>query len=746
MINNFNNTFTIVNVAINRPLFKEFAYKVYKKLDDSFVGARVKVNFANQDQVGIITKVNPKTELDDTKIKEAALVDSFSIIPKDIFSLLEFGSSYYQYPFGQCLNATMPKLLRNGAPFDYEQIPALEIVYPFEEQALKRVKSAEQLEILEILKSGPVKRKELREQGFSSSSENALIKKGLVKTFNLKTQNKKFTELDDDILNEEPPVPNTEQTDAILRISNEKHFATFLLNGITGSGKTEVYLRIIENVIKNGKAVLILVPEIALTPQTFARFYRRFNIPVSSMHSALSDRERLDAYIDMASGKSGILIGTRTALFTPIPNLGLIVVDEEHDSSFKQNDSFRYHARTMAIMRAKINDCPIVLGSATPSIETIYNAQRGLFRQINLTMRAGGASLPSFTLIDLKNEPLSEGLKTGISQSLENEIGEETAKGNQVLLFLNRRGYAHHLVCHHCGHVFVCPNCDNLLTVHKLQNRLVCHVCENFYPIPDKCYVCENTELLEQGFGTEQVAEFLKLRYPDVGVERIDRDSVTTKTQLEYKLNKIRSGASKIMLGTQMLAKGHDFPNVTLVGILDVDSSLFSDDFRSLENTAQLLTQVSGRAGRGQKTGRVILQTHHTDNLLINKLIDPNCSYMEIASQLLEDRKKMNLPPYSSQAFLLCNSTNRARAFNYLSEINKKLLNIINSNSNISVTNVMSDKMEKVQNRYHFHVLLTSSDRKTLSQVLLEVRKISESVQLPSDVRFAIEVDPVTMY
>ncbi|MGN1282142.1 MAG: primosomal protein N' [Succinivibrio sp.] len=745
-----NNTFTIVNVAINRPLFSTFAYRINRIIDDSFVGARVMVNFANQEQIGIITQVNPETDIDVSRLKEAVPVDTNSIIPHDIFALLEFGSSYYQYPFGQCLNATLPKLLRNGAPFDYEQIPALELIpsvdEPTFEKFIGKIKSKEQLDIIEILKKGPVKRKELRERGFSSSSENALIKKGLVKLFSMKTENIRFTCRQGDILSEVPPEANTEQSDAILRISKEKHFATFLLNGITGSGKTEVYLRIIENVIKEGKAVLILVPEIALTPQTFARFYRRFSIPVSSMHSALSDRERLDAYIDMASGKSGILIGTRTALFTPIPNLGLIVVDEEHDSSFKQNDSFRYHARTMAIMRAKINDCPIVLGSATPSLESIYNAQRGIFRRIDLKTRAGGASLPSFSLIDLKNEPLTDGLKTGISQSLENEIGEETAKGNQVLLFLNRRGYAHHLVCHHCGHVFVCPNCDNLLTVHKKQNRLQCHVCENFYPIPQRCYVCENTELMEQGFGTEQVAEFLKLRYPDVGVERIDRDSVTTKSQLEYGLSRIRSGSSKIMLGTQMLAKGHDFPDVTLVGIIDVDSSLFSDDFRSLENTAQLLTQVSGRAGRGKKAGRVIIQTHHTDSLLINRLIDPDCSYIEIAEKLLEERRNLNLPPYSSQAFLLCNSTNRARAFNYLTEVNKKLIKIINSNANISVTRVMSDKMEKVQNRYHFHVLLTASDRKTLSSVLLEVRKITESEHLPSDVRFAIEVDPITMY
>ena len=464
------------------------------------------------------------------------------------------------------------------------------------------------------------------------------------------------------------------------------------------------------------------------------------------MHSALSDRERLDAYIDMATSKSGILIGTRTALFTPIPNLGLIVIDEEHDSSFKQNDSFRYHARNLAIMRAKLNNCPIVLGSATPSLETIYNVQKGVYQKIDLTIRAGGATVPNFELIDLRNEPLTDGLKTGICQTLEDEIGEETAKGNQVLLFLNRRGYAHHLVCHQCGHVFVCPNCDNLLTVHKKANRLQCHVCENFYEIPKTCYVCGNDELVEQGFGTEQVSEFLEHRYPDIGVERIDRDSVTTKKQLETKLNRIRQGTSKIMLGTQMLAKGHDFPDVTLVGILDVDSSLFSDDFRSLENTAQLLTQVSGRSGRGKKQGKVVIQTHHPDNLLINQLIDPNCNYMTIADDLLETRKSMMLPPFSSQAFILCNSQNRTKAFNFLSDVYRKLNNLKDDYPNLALTHVLSDKMEKVQNRYHFHILVTSINRKALNLFLTNVRKLVSEESLPNDVRFAIEVDPITMY
>src|SRR5574344_1056244 len=716
--------FVLINVAINRPLFREFAYKVNAKKEEVFIGARVLVDFANSKQVGIITEVTPKIDIDLKKIKEAKLLDKQAVLPEDIIKTVQFGSTYFQYPLGQCFNVALPKILREGGPFAYDTIPTLKLAAIQDEKKLSKIKSQEQKQILERLKSGPVRRKERRERGISSTSENALIKKGLIELFDLKIENKKFYELNCEVLKETPPVPNLEQKNAIYCIGNSDKFETFLLNGITGSGKTEVYLQIIESTLKKGKAVLVLVPEIALTPQTFDRFYRRFNVPVASMHSALSDRERLDAYIDMSTNKAGILIGTRTALFTPIPNLGLIVIDEEHDSSFKQSDTFRYHARTMAIMRAKINDCPIILGSATPSLETIYNVQRGLIKKIDLTIRAGGAQQPDFELIDLCKEPLSEGLKTGICQTLENSIGEETAKGNQVLLFLNRRGYSHHLVCHNCGHVFVCPHCDNLLTVHKKNNKLQCHVCENTITIPNCCPKCGNEHLVEQGFGTEQVCEFLQNRYPDVGVERIDRDSVTTKAQLENRLDNIRSGKSKIMLGTQMLAKGHDFPDVTLVGILDVDSSLFSDDFRSLENTAQLLTQVSGRSGRGKKQGKVVIQTHHPDNLLINQLIDPNCNYMTIAEGLLETRKSMMLPPFSSQAFILCNSQNRTKAFNFLSDVYRKLNNLKDDYPNLALTHVLSDKMEKVQNRYHFHILVTSINRKTLNLFLTNVRKL----------------------
>lgn len=736
-----------VAVAVNRPLWQDFTYKVEATAKDKLRGARVLINFAGAKSVGIITKVLDRAPDNIKHIKSCELLDEDGLISTDVLSMIDFGSSYYHYPKGQCYLSALPKILRDGKKCAYEEIPGLKLSAKGASFDSETLRSDKQKQLLAILKSGPKLRSQMRERGISAACENALIKKELVERIDLKEQKQAWQSFHTQLLNEEPLPPNVQQKHAITTISSTQEFKVFVLNGITGSGKTEVYLQIIEAVLKRGQAILVLVPEIALTPQTFDRFYRRFRVPISSMHSALSDRERLDAYIDMQRGNSGILIGTRTALFTPIPNLGLIVLDEEHDSSFRQTDGFRYHARALAIMRGRLCQCPVILGSATPSLETVANFERGLYQKLDLTIRAGGALLPDFKLIDLRAEPLSDGLKAGICKSLENKIGEETVKGNQVLLFLNRRGYARTLVCHHCGHIFICPHCDNPLTVHRGDMTLRCHVCEYITHLPSHCPRCHKSSgLLESGFGTEQIEAFLKLRYPDVGIERIDRDNIKNKIELEEHLERFKKKKSLILLGTQMIAKGHDFPDVTLAGILDMDSSLFSDDFRSREDCAQLLLQVSGRAGRSQKKGEVFIQTHYPDDELINKLISPEIRYWQIAQYLLKEREHKQLPPLTYMAFLLSNSTDRARAHAFLIELNSKLKKQLQHYPNLNLSPVLSDKMEKRQNRYHFHILVSAIDRKILSDFLDMTSALVATTVLSADTRFAIEVDPLTMY
>lgn len=736
----------VVKVALNRPLLTSYNYHLAGG-DTAVPGCRVRVNFAGANTIGVITGPGSAEEVKSQKLKKAVLLDETPVLAPDVYKMLEFASSYYHYPLGQCLCCSLPKILREGGERCYQEIPALELNPTADPEVLKKLRSAPQKELLELLKHGQIPRRELRERGIPSAVATALLKKGLIRLTSLNLPDTPWHEHQGQLLQQTPPVPSAEQQQAIDQICAATSFRTFLLNGITGSGKTEVYLRVIEQVLQQKKAVLVLVPEIALTPQTFRRFYNRFNIGVSSMHSALSDRERLDAWLDMERGKSGILIGTRSALFTPIPNLGLIVVDEEHDSSFKQTDGFRYHACSLALVRAQICGCPVILGSATPSLESFLNVRRGRFVQINLKKRTSGAGIPPSSVIDLKREPLTQGLNAGISRTLEERIGDETARGNQVLLFLNRRGFSRHLFCHYCGHVFMCPNCDNPLTIHHSPYKLICHVCGYTAAVPRFCPGCGEEALMESGIGTEQVEAFLKLRYPDILVERIDSDSITSKIRLEAKLEQVRSGRSIILIGTQILAKGHDFPDVTLVGILDMDSSLFSDDFRSMEFAAQLMVQVSGRAGRARKKGEVLIQTHHPDSQLVNLLIDPHITYERIAAMLLHIREELMLPPYTYQAFLLANSTKRELAYYFLINLASQLYQTAAEFPGLNLSPVLSDRMEKRNNRYHFHILAGAADRKMLSAFLDKVlRLVHEISSKKSDVRFAIEMDPIFMY
>lgn len=738
--------YTYINVGLDRPLRKNFHYKLQGTHSSEIIGSRVQVNFANKDQIGIVVSiVDPKDiTYDVNKIKLAKLLDKKSLISKDVFDTIVFGANFYQYPLGQALKVALPKLLRDGAAATYESIFSYKLAN-FTTDISPNLKGHMQQKLVELLKKGPILRSTLLDMGFAQSTIGSLEKKGLIVKFDANELEFKTYDQIKPILKEENLKLNDEQQQATDAINSADCFKVFLLNGITGSGKTEVYLQAIYNTLSKGKRALVLVPEIALTPQTFERFFRRFNVPVSSMHSSVSQREKLDAYLDMLYKKSGILIGTRSALFTPIENLGLIIVDEEHDSSFKQADNFRYHAKYLAIIRAKYNNCPIVLGSATASLESVYNCKLGKYTLLNLTKRAGGAIVPQINIIDLKQEPVSEGYNTGCSQQAEFAIGQETVKGNQVLLFLNRRGYSHHLICHQCGHIFTCKNCDNPMTVHKNGHKLHCHICDHITKIPDMCPKCGSFDLYETGFGTQMVEEYLSLRYPDVKVQRIDSDSITNKNQLHEALDKIRKKQCALILGTQIVAKGHDFPDVTLVTIIDIDSGLFSDDFRALEYSAQLITQVAGRAGRAKKQGIVQIQTHHPDHALLKMISDPAVSYLDIANALLENRRELNLPPYSFQAFLLANSTIRENAYNMLKDVYDNFSSIAKE-LDVAFGIVMSDKIEKRNNRYNFHILLQAKDRQKLYILLNQIGAFIDSYKFANDTRFAFEVDPINMY
>lgn len=757
---------TIVRVGINRALYDSYDYKLAGYHGPEILGARVEISFgrgSGQKEVGIIVGLGATSPYKFTRIKPAFLLDSKPLILPDIYATMEFAARYYHYPLGQTMPLALPKLLRDGGSATYKEIPGLKSkVAPADlEASLKKLRSQSLRDLLLLLQQGPVRSRALREQGFSAQQEATLVRRNLAARYDFAQERevldlKALAQADErrapaasaefhSALLAQPPLKlNAEQQAVLDVIVNKRDHGVFLLNGVTGSGKTEVYLQAIEATLRRGQKALVLVPEIALTPQTFRRFYQRFKVPIATMHSNLSNRERLDAFLDMYYNRAAILIGTRSALFTSIPDLGLIVIDEEHDASFKQGDGLRYHARTLAIYRAQLCHCPVILGSATPSLESIYNCMVGNYQRLDLLHRAKSSRMPDITLLDLRQEQLSDSVIAGLGTVLENAIGLTTALHNQAILFLNRRGFSHSMICHQCGHVIACAYCDNQMTVHRALGQLRCHICNSEMPIPNRCPYCKSEDsLVEIGVGTEQVESYLMSRFMDVGIERIDRDNITTKKDLDEALARIAAHKSEIIVGTQMLAKGHDFPDVTLVGILDVDSGLFCDDFRGWEYTAQLITQVAGRAGRADKAGCVYIQTRFPDHPLLINLVAPNFNYVKLAEQLLALRYETKMPPFTYQALVMANSLRREHAFSCLRQIFGELDHRPDLLVNISISPILPDRIEKRFNRFHFHVSITAADRQSLAQLLDFVVQKYQALLGPGDLRFAIDVDPI---
>ena len=501
---------------------------------------------------------------------------------------------------------------------------------------------------------------------------------------------------------------------------------------MTGSGKTEIYLQYIEEILKSGKQILVLVPEIGLTPQTVRRFNARFNVEIDVLHSNLTDTQRLYVWDRARSGQSAIVIGTRSALFTQFSNLGAIILDEEHDASYKQQDSWRYHARDLAIVLAQKLNIAVLIGSATPSLESINNVQNGKYQHLVLSKRAGNSTALRHFVIDLKNQ----NIQNGLSKPLLDRMKAHLEKGNQVLLFLNRRGFAPVLLCHECGWIAQCPHCEKPYTYHQHQNVLRCHHCGAQKTIPRQCGDCGSTHLVTTGLGTEQLEETLKMLFPHYSVARIDRDSTARKGKLEGYLEDIQQGKSQILIGTQMLAKGHHFPNVTLVALVNVDSALFSLDFRAEERLAQLYIQVAGRAGRADKQGEVVLQTHYPDHPLLTTLLANG--YQAFAKETLQLRHSMGLPPFTFQALFKAQARHSDLAENCLSQIadffqSKQI-------TGLQMLGPMPAPFSKKAGQYRWQLLLQHPSRMTLQKALREYQQAE--LEKNSQVRLILDVDP----
>jgi len=520
--------------------------------------------------------------------------------------------------------------------------------------------------------------------------------------------------------------------DAIRMALNQ--FQAFLLYGVTGSGKTEVYLRTIETVLSNGKQVLVLVPEISLTPQTITRFRARFQAPILILHSGISEKERMKAWIAARNGDVSIVIGTRSAIFTPFSALGLIIVDEEHDASFKQQDRFRYHARDLAVMRASINHLPIVLGSATPSLESLLNVQRKRYTCLSLPERAGGATLPRYHMLDLRRTSS----ETGLSPALINAMRDHLEQDNQVMLFLNRRGFAPVLYCCQCAWVAGCKRCDVRMVYHHQPLRLQCHHCDARKAIPEKCEQCGAAPLQPIGLGTQRLEQTLEKYFPDIPILRIDRDTTRRRGAMNEMFEHIHTHSKAILLGTQMLAKGHHFPRVTLVGIVDADSGLFSIDFRAAEQMGQLLLQVAGRAGRAEKPGTVVLQTRHPEHPLLHTLIHDG--YSAFSTSLLLERESANLPPFSHLAVFCAEAYDAQVAKQFLETI--KQLHTANTHSVMTLGPVPA----LIARRKGLHcqrLLLKATQRGALQQCLKNILQKLEALPGRLPVKWTLDIDPI---
>ena len=529
---------------------------------------------------------------------------------------------------------------------------------------------------------------------------------------------------------------NDEQEQAkstILKRNNGFH--CFLLEGVTGSGKTEVYMQLIAEKIRAGRQVIMFVPEISLTPQTIQHFQGRFPNKIVAIHSGLTDKQRFTAWMDARLGAADIVIGTRSAIFTPLLQPGLIIIDEEHDGSYKQQEGFRYSARDLAIYRAQLFDIPIILGSATPSLESLHNALNDRYTLLSLEQRAAKANQPTYDCIDLRGKTLSE----GFSDQLLETIKDQLQKNKQVLVFLNRRGYAPLLQCHDCGWTASCPRCDSSYTLHRNNPTLRCHRCESQRKIILACPSCQGNALLPIGLGTERTEKKLKESFPGVPVFRIDRDTTRNHGKLENTISEINKGQAAILVGTQMLAKGHHFTEVTLVAVLDADAGLFSSDFRGQEFMGQLLIQVAGRSGRGKNAGKVIIQTHNSTNPTLRSLL--NDGYKKFSRSLLEQRDIANLPPFSYQVLIRAEASKVSLPMTFLEEVK------IATKQKLTNTTFMLGPspapMEKKAGRFRFQLLLQSKSRAELHELLHHLVPVYQALPQSRKVRWSIDVDPL---
>ena len=696
------------------------------------VGMRVEVRVRNKTHIGIILKLLSHSKVRTTKLLPVTrYIDSQALLDKRFMKLMEWLASYYHCPICTVLLTALPKIFRAGKGVKEETRRVWSALKNIDSTAIS-VRAPKQLAMLEFLIQQEADEDMLREQ-FANwrSTANTLLAKGLV------VCTERTIHYAPSIASERIHRLNKAQANIVHTIQQQQgKFKCNLIEGVTGSGKTEIYLRLAADILSQGGQVMILLPEISLTPQHTKRFRECFGHAVVVSHSNLSDRQRYDAWQKMLLGTASIMIGTRSIVFTPCKNLQLMIVDEEHDLSYKQRESLRYQARDFAIKRAQLANIPIVLGSATPSLESLHNAFAGKYMHHQLPHRVGTAKLPTWRILNVRHQKSNHGL----SPTLITMMKECLRKGEQVLLFLNRRGYAPRYMCKHCKAFAVCRNCELALTYHLRSNTLRCHHCGCSIECVYTCDKCGKQDFIKVGYGTERIEADMQSLFPNTECIRIDADTTRNKGALEKQLAAVHQSGAKILIGTQLLAKGHHFPQVTLVGLVNVDPSLFAFDFRALERLAQLIVQVSGRAGRASLPGKVVLQTCYPDNPELHVLLQHG--YGAYAKTMLAQRNAVCLPPYSCLALFRAESKQAKDSERFLSKLAVKLR--YHKTAGVRIFDPVPSPLQKKAGFYRAQLMLMAKKRSALHQCLTQSMPHIRSL-VTARTKWHLDVDPMTM-
>ena len=723
-----------------KPIFKisipnthHDAFDYYADTVEPCIGARVWVPFRRQKRLGVVVAkalvaephASTKTILD--------VIDHKPLLSGEILALCHWISGYYQSPLSEVIPLALPKKCRQGEDAELPMISTYHLAMDAAEAHTHiGARSLKQHQLIDLFSMHPLplSKKTLTQAGFSAPQLDALLSKGVL---GVQTAPEKpmvrLTQPTD-------PLPlNPEQAVAVQTISAHlQSYHCFLLEGVTGSGKTEVYLQVITKVLAAGLQVLVLVPEIGLTPQLLARFQARFKEPIAVIHSHLNDTERQQAWLWAKEASVKLVIGTRAAIFTPMPALGLIVIDEEHDLSLKQMEGVRYSARDTALMRAHLRHIPIILGSATPSLESLHNSALHKYHLLRLSQKALSSTPLRYQILDIRNQMLQHGL----AEATLALIGQHLEQQNQVLVFINRRGFAPVLLCHQCGWMADCRACDAHLTMHKSLGRLICHHCGLTQRIPTHCDQCKSHDLVPIGAGTQRVHDHLSATFPSVSLVRIDRDEVRKKQALDASLARIHEGDAQLIVGTQMLAKGHHFPRLTLVVVLDADQGFYNQDFRSLERLGQLLTQVAGRAGRAEFPGHVLIQTHVPQHPLLNLLVQQG--YDAFAQSLLTTRQQAELPPYHFLSVIRAQGKALPKLLQTLYAMKDQL-----QVQGLRVLGPAPAPLARKGGMHRMQLMVKSPSRKHLGRALTQLREWITNNKIANGIRWNIDVDPMDL-